>query len=130
MTEKTPHILIIDDEQGIRMSMQMFLEDTGFQVSTAASGQAAKDIVQKAKHDLAIVDMRLGDCSGDRLIPELLQLNPDLKILIFTGSLNVVIAPELSQCGVLPSDVVTKPVADLASLEEIIRLKLDKEHDA
>ena len=53
-------ILIVDDEPGIRDSVRAVLEDEGFDVSTAASGEACLDLVQKNNFACILLDIWLG----------------------------------------------------------------------
>ena len=121
MADNPPRILVIDDEPAICLSMQMYLEDMGFAVQTAQSGEAALQAVTNGDFDLAIVDLRLGDRAGDDLIQELHQVRPQLRFMIFTGSLDFAMTPALQAIGLSLDDIVTKPVFDLVKLEEAIQ---------
>ena len=57
-------ILIVDDEEGIRMSLKDFLEDNQFEVFTADNGQQALEIVEKEKIDVVMTDLLMPRMDG------------------------------------------------------------------
>jgi len=61
-------ILIIDDEQLIRESLSHLLTGAGYQVDLAADGDQAKQLFTRHTYDLALIDLRLPDCSGIELL--------------------------------------------------------------
>jgi DNA-binding response OmpR family regulator len=54
-------ILIVDDEPGIRESLSAVLEDEGFDVKTAASGEQGLDLAIKGNFACILLDIWLGD---------------------------------------------------------------------
>ena len=61
-------VFIVDDESVVCSNVAAFLEDEGFTVFSAVSGEEALDFLLKQKIDVAIVDMRLPGIDGDTLI--------------------------------------------------------------
>ena len=53
-------ILIVDDERGIRDSLRVVLEDEGFSVETAASGEACLQMARTSKYCCILLDIWLG----------------------------------------------------------------------
>ena len=64
MTKKLYHILVIDDDTRLRTLLGKFLDEKGFTVSLAKDTSEAKELMQKNKFDLLIVDVMLQGESG------------------------------------------------------------------
>lgn len=121
MTGQPPTILVVDDEETIRDSLQIFLEAQGWNVATAASAEQALEILASQPCDGAIVDIRLPGQSGDAMILAASPKYPGMKWLICTGSMEFFPGPELAAAGVTAQDVFTKPVADMGLLVDRLR---------
>ena len=109
-TETAPgglRILVVDDEENIRLTLSICLEADGHRVSSAASVQAALVEVCHRAFDLIFLDLRLGVDSGLDLIPRLLAENPWSKIVVITAYASVETAVEAMKRGA--SDYLPKP---------------------
>ncbi len=106
-------VLIIEDEPYIRDSLAEFLVDEGFMVEIAESGEEALDCYRKRRFHLCIVDIRLSGMDGTRAIQKIKDLDPQTRILVFTGSLEFQINADLARLGLTEENVVYKPVSDL-----------------
>ena len=86
-------ILIIDDEAGIRDSLETLLTLEGFRVEMAADGQAGLDQLTRHSYDLLLLDLALPGESGIDLLPRIRSLAPDLPIIMITayGTVNNVV---------------------------------------
>jgi len=86
-------ILIIDDEAGIRDSLETLLTLEGFRVEMAADGQAGLDQLTRHSYDLLLLDLALPGESGIDLLPRIKSLAPDLPIIMITayGTVNNVV---------------------------------------
>jgi CheY-like chemotaxis protein len=71
-------ILVVDDEEDIRTSLQTLLEASGYQVQTANNGKSALQILRKENFDLVITDLLMPDMSG-RELAEKIRANPKWK---------------------------------------------------
>ncbi len=116
-------VLVVDDEIAVCSNVAAFLEDEGFMVFSAVSGEEALDILLKQKIDVAIIDMRLPGIDGDMLIVKAHELQPLLKFLIHTGSINYSISSSLEEIGIRTEQVFRKPLMDMGVLTKGI-LKL------
>jgi len=92
-------ILIIDDETFICENVQHILSDDGFQVYSAATGDAAREIVAIEEIDLALLDLNLGIEDGIEVLKSLKELDPDLLVIIITGYGSVESAVESLKLG-------------------------------
>jgi DNA-binding NtrC family response regulator len=81
----SPHILMVDDEAAIRELYTLYFNTQGIDVTTASSAIDALDIVYRAKFDLIILDLGLGDSNGMDLIEPVKLAQPNAPIFIYTG---------------------------------------------
>ena len=84
MKEEKKHILIIDDDKGIRESVKEYLESENFFVTTAQDSQDAKNKIKILEFDLLIVDIMMPGQSGLELTKEIRQ-NQDTPIIFLTA---------------------------------------------
>ncbi len=118
-------ILIVDDEEAIRFSLKLFLEDFGWQVFEAADPDEALEQLKRQEIPLALIDIRLAGKSGNRLIVDALGLQPRLKVLIHTGSIDYSVPEELRQLGLSDDCIVRKPQPDLMAFEKRLAQALE-----
>lgn len=84
MIEEKKHILIIDDEQGIREPLKEYLEGENFFVSTAKNSDDAKNKIELLEFDLLIVDIMMPGQSGLELTKEI-RKKKDTPIIFLTA---------------------------------------------
>ncbi|MBD3392643.1 MAG: PAS domain S-box protein [Chitinivibrionales bacterium] len=80
-------ILLVEDEDSVRLFAARLLKDNGYRVCEAASAREALDIYEKAggAFDLLFTDIVLPDMPGPRLYNQLLEKNPSLKAVLTSG---------------------------------------------
>jgi NtrC-family two-component system response regulator AlgB len=100
-------VLVIDDEKNIRATLSLCLEQAGCQVTAVPSADVALSTLARQAHDLAFLDLRLGDANGLDLIPKLLAECPNLTIIIMTAYATIDSAVEAIKRGA--SDYLPKP---------------------
>ena len=101
-------VILIDDDTVFSAVLARALSARGFSVSTAANGSQA--LAQLREHDpeFAVLDLKLGDENGLALIPQLLEIRPQLRILLLTGYASIATAVEAIKRGA--HDYLAKPV--------------------
>jgi DNA-binding response OmpR family regulator len=114
-------VLIIDDEISLLKSLIAFLEDEGFDVIGATSGEQGLEILQYTTVDAAIVDLRLPGMDGNETIIRAHQLQPSLRFIIHTGSTDYHLPAALRELGIDPGAIFLKPLPDLTVLAEAVR---------
>lgn len=77
--------LIIDDEASIRLSLGHFLARRGYEVSEAASGSEGLSVAREIMPDIVLLDLKLPDCNGEQLLPQLVAPEIDAKVLVMTA---------------------------------------------
>lgn len=79
-------ILVVEDEEPLRESMQWVLEDAGWHVAVAGDGQQALEIAQERRPHLVVLDMGLPILGGDEVAAGLRRLYRDqVPILVITA---------------------------------------------
>ncbi len=80
-----PRILIIDDEEAIRESLDTLLTLEGFTVSTAGDGPAGMELLSRNEYDLLLLDLALPGQSGIDLLPRIVEMQPNLPVIMITA---------------------------------------------
>lgn len=114
------NILVVDDESVVKENLAGYLEDEGFTVYTASSGEEALPLIENQAIHIGIIDMRLPGMDGNTLILKAHQRQPMMKFLIHTGSTNYVLPQSLIDIGFVPAQVLRKPLSDLSVLTRMI----------
>jgi DNA-binding response OmpR family regulator len=70
---KTPHILIVDDEPNIVMSLEFLMRKNGFQVGIARNGTEALAAIAHTHYDLVLLDVMMPDVDGYQVCQQLRQ---------------------------------------------------------
>lgn len=99
--------LIIDDEPRIRNSLRICLEGADYDVTDVGTAQDALATAKERPFDLAFLDLRLGTASGLDLLPELLEQQPHLKVIVITAYASIESAVEAMRRGA--TDYLPKP---------------------
>jgi DNA-binding NtrC family response regulator len=78
-------ILIVEDEPSVLDALSVILKDGGYRTSCACTGLAGIKEASRLRFDLAIIDVRLPDISGLKVLECLLQTSPDLAAIIISA---------------------------------------------
>lgn len=122
-TPRASRVLVVDDEDTIRLVLAKYLRTRGYDVATADSGDAALETLAGSHFDLMICDVRMPGLSGVELVPRALEADPDLGIMMLSAVNDAPTATEAMSLGAL--DYLTKPV-ELAHLHEAVERALHK----
>lgn len=117
-------ILLVDDEANIRLTLSALLEEEGYQVTTAASGEAALDLLDAQPFDLLIVDLRLPGVDGMHVAAKVRDSNLDTAVIVLTGHGSMETAVEGIHQGVF--DYLLKTSTPQTVIERV-RAGLDKQ---
>jgi len=83
--DKNIRIIIVDDDENIRKTMQTILEDEGYIVDLATTGNEAIEITQKTAYNIALLDIRLPDMEGIELLGLIKENVPRTRKIMVTG---------------------------------------------
>ncbi|MDW5375576.1 response regulator transcription factor [Halomonas sp. HP20-15] len=101
-------LLIVDDDEMFCRVMERALSRRGYDVVTALDADQALSIAQQAPPQLATLDLKLEHSSGLKLLPELLEIAPDCRIVVLTGYSSIATAVEAIKLGAV--NYLCKPV--------------------
>jgi len=111
-------ILIVDDEPIVRESLRDWLQDAGYRVMTAESGEQALDMITKQDFCVLILDIRLPGRTGIAVLKEVRDKKPDMKAIIITAYPTSDLTAEALRLGAM--DCLVKPIVP-DDLERLVR---------
>ena len=83
-------LVLIEDHQALREGLELLLDREGCEVvGTAGTASAGRELVERLDPDVALVDIRLGEESGIDLTRDLLDADPERRVVLYTGSSDV-----------------------------------------
>lgn len=92
-------ILICDDEEGIRESLKLILEDH-YELIVTEGGEQCLDCLENADDiGLLLLDIKMPQVNGLEILPQIKEKHPELKVVIVTGYKSVETAAEASRLG-------------------------------
>jgi cyclic di-GMP phosphodiesterase len=116
-------LLVVDDEDTIRVVVARYLRTRGFEVSTAESGSVALEALAAGSFDLMLCDVRMPGLTGMEVVPKALEADPELGILMLSAVNDAPTATEALSNGAL--DYLTKPI-ELSALYDAVNRALHK----
>jgi signal transduction histidine kinase len=114
----TARVLIVDDDRALLGTLADVVEALGYEGHATSSADAALEIAERLLPDVALIDLNIpGGLPGRALLQKLLAVNPAVRVIVLTGSVDPELEREIRAFGA--SDFLRKPV-DLQSLEHAI----------
>ena len=113
-------ILIIEDEEFIRLTVADHLKDNGHSVDEAASGAEGLRLLDVDRHEAVLLDLRLGDMDGHSILAGIREKSAEIPVIIVSGAGDMHAVIKAWRAGA--ADFLTKPILDFALLD----LALDK----
>ena len=119
MTQKT-EILLIDDDESIRMVVAHQLREAGYIVIVAEDGNNLEEILQKHKNiSIALIDNKLPGKSGQEILKEIKINSSHVTVIFMTAYSTVDLAVEIMKSGAF--DFLTKPISEQTLLMVVKR---------
>lgn len=126
MGQGPTHILVVDDEEPIRLTMSDLLRRRGYEVMTAETGESALALIHQRPFDLLLLDLKMPGLSGIDVAKRARERLPDAAIIILTGHGSLDSALDGLHLGVFdymlktssPRDVLERVAAALAKQQE------------
>ena len=119
-----PRVLVVDDEETIRLALGRFLRTRGFETASAGSADEALALLGRESPFVAMLcDVRMPGMNGVELVPVALARDPDLAIMMLTAVNDAPTATEALSAGAM--DYLMKPV-ELTALEQALHRVLDR----
>ncbi len=113
------HILLVDDDERLRIAAGKVLSGTGYHVTGAASGGEALEQMKQAGFALVICDLRLPDGDGIGLLKQARELLPETEVVMITGHGSIEQAVEAMRLGAY--DFIQKPLDSTALLKTVAK---------
>jgi DNA-binding NtrC family response regulator len=100
-------ILVVDDDIGMRETLEAVLTADGYDVAVASNGEEALSSIRQNSFDLMLLDNKMPDHMGTDLIPAIKQISPDTVVIIMTAFGTIKTAVESVKKGAF--NFITKP---------------------
>jgi signal transduction histidine kinase len=117
-------VLVIDDEQDIRMLVEAILRKDGYDVFTAKDGYEGVSVFKEKQADLVITDVRMPGMDGIEVLRQLKAIDPDVEVVILTGHGNLKMA--IAAIKESAYDFVSKPLENIQILSNTVKAGTEK----
>ena len=124
--EKQARIIIVDDDENIRKTMKTILEDEGYIVDLATTGNEAIEMTKEKTYNVALLDIRLPDMEGVELLKLMKNSVPRTRKIMVTGYPSMQNA--ISALNKNADAYLVKPV-DVEKLLDTVKLQLQLQED-
>ncbi|ANA80298.1 response regulator [Paenibacillus glucanolyticus] len=122
MSKQSKHkVLIVDDQNGIRILLVEVFSSEGYETFQAANGKAALEIVKLHTPDLVLLDMEIPGMDGLEILKHIKQMNPDIKVIMMTAYGELDMIKEATDLGALMH--FTKPF-DIDEMRQAVNMQL------
>jgi DNA-binding NtrC family response regulator len=112
-------VLIVDDEESIRESLEKVLTKAGYLAQTASSGNEALALLSAQPADVVLADLKMPDGDGIALLKNVKKKYPDVEVILLTGYGTIETAVEAMKEGAY--DFITKPPKKAIILSAVAR---------
>jgi diguanylate cyclase (GGDEF)-like protein/PAS domain S-box-containing protein len=121
---KNPVILTIDDEESIRETFRLFLEDYDFDVLEASSGAEGIEVFRHTTPDLVLCDLRMPGIDGFDVLETIKKESPETPIIVVSGT--GVIGDAIDAIHKGAWNYLLKPIQDMSVLTHAINQALER----
>ncbi|MFG1214428.1 sigma-54 dependent transcriptional regulator [Xanthobacter flavus] len=118
-----PRVLLVDDEEMIRLSIEQTLDLAGIDVTSFASAEAALPAIGRDYPGIVVTDVRLPARDGLELLADIRRRDPELPVVLITGHGDVAMAVSAMREGAY--DFIEKPFVSDAFVE-VVKRALEK----
>lgn len=102
-------VLVVDDEKNIRVSLQSILEDEGYDVATAETGEEGLEYLLGNPTDLVLLDVKLPGMDGIQALEQILEHAPEMDVIMISGHSDIRTAVDAVKKGAY--DFLEKPLS-------------------
>ena len=101
-------ILVVDDEPAVRESLKDWLQEEGYEVGLASSGEEAIEMVKNEFWYVVLLDLKMPGLDGIETLQTIKKLEPEIEVIIVTAYATIESAVESIKLGAY--DYVIKPL--------------------
>ena len=112
---------MVDDEVEVCNALRDFLSIKNYEVETALDGPTALKKVEEFNPHIVLLDIIMPGMGGVEVLKEIININPEIGIIMITAVVDDEIAKRIIQLGAY--DYITKPI-DLSHLETVLAVKM------
>ncbi len=123
MISERRKILLVEDEPVLREALKEWLQDDGYDVEVAATGEEALGKIKEGGYGVIVLDLRLPDIDGLQVFEEARDIKPETKGVIITAYPSKETRKRAEEMGLL--DYLSKPFR-IQDLENVISGALDE----
>ena len=105
-----PKILVIDDEESIRLLLKVSLTHQGYEVVTAENGEKGIEVFQRERPAMVLTDIKMPGMDGIEVLGRIKEIDPETEVIVITGHGDLDSAIQALQLNA--SDFIVKPVKD------------------
>ncbi len=120
---RAPRLLVVDDEESIRVALARVLQPSGFEILTTDSVANAIELLQTTRFELVLCDVRMPGALGTELVPQARLIDPDIAIIMLSAVNDASTAAQSLNDGAY--GYIVKPF-DIDDLQEAIHRALHK----
>lgn len=111
-------VLVVDDERPIRETLDMFLQEKGYEVLTAESGERGLEVARAERPDIVLLDVRLPGMDGLEVLRQIAASSPSTSVIMITAHHDMDIAIRAVKLGAY--ECIHKPL-DVEELDVCLR---------
>jgi len=127
-TEEQPHLLLVDDDETFTRVLARAMSRRGLRVSVANSAEEGLLLAERDIPDYAVLDLKMDGDSGLVLLPKLLELDAEMRVVILTGYSSIATAVEAIKRGACnylckpadADDVLAALLSEHADLDSLV----------
>lgn len=116
-------ILVVDDEKSLRDFLTIMLENEGYAVETASSGEKAVKLIMEKEYDLVLTDFRMKKANGIEVLETVKEHNPITPVVLMTAYASAETAVEAMKKGAY--DYISKPF-NVEDLQLMVKNAIEK----
>ncbi len=121
--DKQIRILVVDDQKDLCQTLSEVLSEEGYEVSSTGDGESALEAIRMEFYDVVLLDLKLPDMDGMRLLQEFKKVRPEIVVVIITAHATLNNVVEALNRGA--DGYITKPL-DLSLAKDVIRRGVEK----
>jgi two-component system response regulator (stage 0 sporulation protein F) len=118
-------VLIVDDQNGIRILLMEVFNSEGYDTFQAANGKVALEFVRNESPDLVLLDMKIPGMDGLEILKYIKEINVDIKVIMMTAYGELDMIKEATDLGALMH--FTKPF-DIDEMRVAVNTQLKKDN--